>query len=371
MATSWSIGGATYSNRLPVVFDSSPHISSDLSDQTNRVHFTNALGKFWDNSPPVNGGGVRYADESATTIYDFEVESYDTIGKDAWWHVEIDTLLAASDTTIYIYFNVDSETDGSNRTGTWDSVYKQVLHGNPDSDIGAFADSTSNGIGMTNDGSTVRTGEAMIDKGWDFDGTNDGVFGDTIGELSAALHGAAAITTECAVRWDDLTGQDTLTALILSAPPAGLFGGNLFRLADDTMRVLGRSQNADSNQISISASTVSINTNYHMIMITDFANDTNTLIVNGSKWIDADAVSYGLSAYNDANDQEIPDGIGYLKNPTPTQFTNGGIDEVTYSATARSDDWYAARYQSWLGDWMTVGELEPVNGNNQFMGANF
>lgn len=346
---SFLVDGANYNQRKKLTFGTAAILFSDLPNQTSRVHLDNTESDFWDNSPPVAGGGVRFADASGTILYDFQVESYDTIGDNGWWHVEF-LHDAAADTAIYIYFDVDVETDGSNKEGTWDSNYKGVYHHNQNQTEGAFDDATVNNNNETNIGTTDVA--AQIDRGRNFDGINDRLrIGDAV-DAPASLRITGDMTVEAWInttistgnhriigRDDGSTDRDWFFQLdVLGRMRFGIWVGGILR------SIIGTTTSVDDGLP------------HHVVAYNDEDGDL-VIFVDGE--LEATGTGLGGTIDND------PVAITVGATDGDTLHFGGWIDEVTLSDdVVRSDDWIKARYQSGLGAWLTIGpaESEGVEG---------
>jgi hypothetical protein len=342
-----------YNRRQKITIDSDTYISSDLSSQAIAIHIPNTNTEFWANDDG-DGTYVRFTASDGTTLLDFEVESYDSGGEDAWWHVEVGTLLSASDTEIYIYYNATSPSDGSNREGTWDVNYMSVYHLSQDKPEGAFDDSTSGGFDLTNSGSTDRV--VQIDKGRDLDGIDDVLYKDSIAGTGLDIANSNVYTLECWIDGDDLNSAEKWLQF---GDPAGAANAEVWIQTNGTPNLNGFHRGNTGTAVSITGSTsLSTGTKYHAVFVRRAAGDFELYL---------NAVSEGTSATSPGTTDvdRLSLGARYDTGPAYIQFAEGGIDEVTISDTNRSLDWIKARYQSGLGTWLTFSAEETAGALNK------
>ena len=328
-----------YNRRQKITIDSDTYISGDLSDQAVVVHIVAGNTNFWANDDG-DGTYVRFTTSDGTTLLDFEVESYDDVGEDAWWHVEVATLLSATNTEIYIYYNADIPSDGSDKEGTWDANYETVHHLNEDKPEGANDDSTSNNHNLSVHGATDGLGK--IDRAKSFDGIDDYIH---MGDVTF-LDGGSAVTYEAWFESDDAS----VTQVIL----AKQYLAGHFDIRITSNKVLYRQDNTGGFGRITGSATISDNTWYHVVCIWD-----------GTDMVQyVNAVSDGtdtLGGVAPATSDKLAIGVNLQASEVaPVNDFKGTIDEVTISLTDRTFDWVKARYQSGLGTWMSFGSEETI-----------
>jgi hypothetical protein len=351
------LGG--YSYRQKITIDADSYIASDLTDFSVRVNIPSSNTDFWTNDDG-DGSYVRFTSSDGVTLLNFEVESYDNSGEDAWWHVKVPTLSGTVDTEIYIYYKAASPSSGENIAGTWDSNYVAVYHLNQDKAAGAFADSTSNAINGTNAGTTNRTG--YIDNGRDFDGVDDGIeLG--YGNFATALNGAAGVTMSCVIEPDVFMSGGAMN-LFWSREAGADFNFFSCRIRDlsspTTMKVdfSARSQSTDAVQSGDTSTTaITAGNKYFLVYIADFANDLMLAYQDGVE-VTNKAVTFGSSTY--VKGSETPAGLDRIGRYPGSNFFNGGIDDMRVSSKVRDSDWVQAEYRNWLGAWMTISAQESA-----------
>ncbi len=118
-----------------------------------------------------NAGDLRFTDNSNTTAYDYEIESYNSgTGALVAW-VKVPTVSSSSDTIVRMWYGNASASDGANATGVWDSNFVMVQHMEETS--GTLADSTSNSNNGTATNGVTQDATGQMDGADSFDGLND------------------------------------------------------------------------------------------------------------------------------------------------------------------------------------------------------
>lgn len=346
-----ALAGFTF--RQKITINSDDFISGDLSNQSVRVNIFDGNTDFWANEDG-DGRYVRFTASDETTLLDFEVESYDDTGEDAWWHVEVGTLLNGSDTEIYIYYKADSPSSGDNKEGTWDANYKGVYHLNQDKTEGAFDDSTSTNNDLTNVGTTDGVG--AIDRGRTLDGLDDYLNTDVlVADLASDTTGTWELTFEptdstppTAERLICFGDTDALETIALTMDSDGKARTSLFNAGTVQWQL-------------ITEQGVFFNTTKAHVVLRHDGTEPE-IFIDGVKVVQIFLVSTDKTQwFNDLSG--IDNGrIGTLNfnSGGDIQFLDAIVDEVSFSNTDRSDDWIKARNQSRLGTWMSFGAQESV-----------
>jgi hypothetical protein len=155
-----------YSYCRPITID---HTKVPNTDQTNFPLLISGTYSYL--ATVANGGNVQNAngydiiftsDQTGTTTYNFERESYAASSGAVNFWVQIPNVSHTTDTTFYVqYGNVSVVTDQQNAAGTWDSNYKAVYHLNS-----SLNDSTSNTANLSNHSATSAA--AMFANGESF-----------------------------------------------------------------------------------------------------------------------------------------------------------------------------------------------------------
>ena len=347
----WKTG---YNRRLKFTKDFSATLASDESNFAVPVNVSVSTRDFWSNID-VSGAELDFTSDDGTTSISFEVESFDATADDAWFWVKIPTVSGSGVTTFYLYYDKFGQTTNEDETSVWDSSYVTVLHLNEDNARGAYDNST--GVATfdgTNGGTTDRT--VLIDKGRNFDGTDDSIILAT-GALSAELdtRNAEGLTTVVVVDIDTLDGI-TQTPFFLNMSGGGNNGFGIdIHGVTDVVDVVARSTIGDSAQIASTSGTLTAGNTYHFIAIADYTTDKIKLWQDGVLVIDA-SVTFGSATYIDSNDQTVADRVGGSFNST-IRPVDGGIDAFSFSSVARSDNWCKATWLASQGGW-TISNQE-------------
>jgi len=332
-----------YNRRQKITIDADTYITGDLTNQAVVVHVPSGNTDFWANDDG-DGTYVRFTASDGETLLDFEVESFDASGEDAWWHVEVPTLSSSADTDIYIYYKAATTSDGSNKHGTWDANYEAVYHLNQDKPEGSMDDSTSN----NHDASSFGTidGVGQIDKGRDFDGIDDYI---NIPD-SAAWAFADDFTFEITVEPDDVSAGRSIWSQTVDST-------NRLYIYNSGGQVLLLIRSTATGIISFYRTTnvvLANNTKSHVVVRRVAAGATTIWIDSVSVALDELTADSGAAVPNFATSMQL----GITNNPGFEAYFNGTMDEGTISPIARSDDWIKARHRSSLGAWMSFGAEE-------------
>ncbi|GEM_PF-1992698 len=173
--SNWYVSGAnTWKNRIKITVPSKVVSGgANLSNFPMLLSFTEP-----DIATTANGGRAAsgsgefvVTSSDGTTVLPYEVESYSaTTGNFIGW-VNVTTLSVSADTVMYMYYNgpAAGAATNQNKTGTWNTAYKQVYHLSNGTTLTA-RDSTSNANNGTLVGPpTATTGK--IDGGANFSPT--------------------------------------------------------------------------------------------------------------------------------------------------------------------------------------------------------
>jgi hypothetical protein len=351
----WSLDGRTFEKRKELPLDSDTYLSSDVIDSTEVFTLDSTDKDFWNNSPPVIGGAVRFTDEGGTNLLEFHVEKYNTTSDDAIWHVKVPRLFAAKNTVIYLYYDVDSEVDGSDLPNTYDSTTLNAWHLNEDQTEGAFDDALGNND-LTNNGTASATGQ--IGKGRAYDAVPNDSMNAGISPLFT--DSATAFRFDCWVNSDTDDFNGTLIVLADTATGNPTANNGFWIGLDDrgganptngvriTFETAGGTATiiSDNNVITATKAWHHIYFEYSggtSLMVVDGVDVTNTVSAGSGNYIPKNANLY-LGAVND--------GSFNLKSTD--------LDEVGIGNAAKGIDWAKARYQSGLGTWLTPGAMEEV-----------
>ncbi len=336
-----ALTGYDFSEALP--YDGRFYIDAALTNQTVVVNIDSSYTQFWANEDG-NGTYVRFTLDNLSTLLDFEVESYDATGDDAWFHVKIPLFSAITTTTIYIHYGHASPSDGSDKENTWDSSYKAVYHLNQDKSEGAFDDSTVNNQDGTNTGSTDAAGG--IDRGRDFNGTTHKIAIGTLPTMTVwtieSVVNSDVLGSEHNILSNDISGFNDDVLFGIRPEGTGAAG-----TVDDRLSLVHQDSGSSvrtfvEDTVDMVASTV-----YHVVVTSD--GSSLRLYVNGTLK-DTTAKAGTALTFNGATTW-----IG----ATPNTFRgwNGVLDEITVSDVCRTQDWVSARYESSILGFASVPDV--------------
>jgi RHS repeat-associated protein len=293
-----------------------------------------------------NGGHVANAkgydivftsDPACSNKLNFEIESWNgETGQLVAW-VQIPVLSHSSDTLFFAcYGNSSVTTDQSNRTGTWDSNYQEVLHLDENSGTTVF-DSTANGNNGTkvsvSDPAPVSAG--IIGGAQNFNGTSDFI------TLPPAMTGGLSVFSVSFWTQNTDSGSN------------GTYWNRPQFVGDSTA-------GAPSGDFGINTNTGDLGMWSGLNSAGDASLITSS-IVNDNTWHYIAAVNDGsaIHLYLDGQDthQTLPSGLPmdnygwYLGAQHYYEggadfFHQGVIDEFRFSNTARSADWIATEFNN-------------------------
>lgn len=326
-----------YEYRQKITIAAETHISADLTDLSVVINVPSSNTNFWINEDGV-GTYLRFALLDGTLLK-FQVESYDAVGKDAWFHVKIPTLSATVGTDIYIYYGGGSVA-GDDKINTWDPNYVAVYHFNQDQAEGAFDDATGS-YPATNYSSTDAPSD--IDRGRRLAGGSQFIDCGVITELS----GATNVTLEGVLQRDGSPNYGLMVKR--NSDASHRFG--LFDLG--TVYVLVANGANTYGSVAVSGA------KHHYIMAYDGAGATDADKLK----LYVDGILQSLAFVGPIPASAAIDSKSFLLGrEEPTSYGVSIYDEVTISKVTRSADWAAARNQSRLGTWLSFGtqELKPL-----------
>jgi GR25 family glycosyltransferase involved in LPS biosynthesis len=254
-----------------------------------------------------DGDDIVFTDKNGVQL-NHEIESYDssTGALTAW--VDIPTLSATVDTTIYLYYNNPSSGSQQAREATWDAHYLAVHH--LEENTGTILDSTSNDNDGAPSGSPNQNVVGKIDGADAFDGVNDHF------TLPQVYTSETQFTMEA---W--IYAQSGARYFISQRASSGVF-----------LQINGNFLQYYINGVS-DGRTVSLNTWYHIVLSYD--GTTASLYVNGA-------------VRNKACTPPTwpAEGLYLGDRSTGGRPFNGMMDEVRFSDTARSNGWILTSYNN-------------------------
>ena len=329
------LGPSGWQYRRQLTFDNSAQTET-LTDFPVLVHLDDTNFDF--SKAQNNGEDIRFYDANDTSPLKYEIESWDSVAEkaDIWVRVPLIDGASSSD-FIWIYYGNATATDGQDAENVWDSNFVMVQH----------LEETSQTAGSNNDHldstSNSNDGEAMngldmdaigkIDGADDFDGTNDYV------EVpDSASFDVIDLTISAWINMDS-------SGLFSSIAARGAFNSGYYSLYHD-FGTPGFST-FDLTTQNLEGTTNLDGTGWHYLVGT-WHDSTNTKVL----YVDGVQENSDNPTGSIANDNE---GI-FFGRQGGTQFpSDGRIDEVRISNTARSADWIAAQYKSMSDTFITFG----------------
>ncbi len=308
-----------------------------------------------------DGTDILVTASNGSTKLDHEIEYYaSSTGQLILW-VRVPTLLAASDTTLYLYYGNAAATDQQNKNGVWNSNYKGVWHlGEGYSTASNFyKDSTSNNKDGTltdaNSNSVSMTGK--IGNAFDFSADADYIDTGIISALASSTTG-----TLSAWMYRSAVGDSAGFGMIGKSDMWGRFNlnwqndGNIYNQAENFS--LGSGSSYPSYAANVSGW-------HHVVMAYDggqsglnrlqvyFDGVLQTLSSGNIDPATALPGSHNLSAFR----------FGADTNDGVDRFWGGAIDEGRVAANTLSAGWVATEYnnQSSPSAFYAVGSEESYD----------
>jgi hypothetical protein len=269
-----------------------------------------------------DGTDIVFTSSDGVTKLSHELERYiSTTGELIAW-VEVSSLLATTNTTLYMYYGNASATDQQDVSGTWSNGFGGVWH-TPDGTTLSANDSTSNNNDGTINGPTATTGK--IDGGASI-ATNQYI----------AVSSAASINIPTGT-WETWFNTNTLA----SGDYARLF----YKDAGGTRAFEVYIRNgqlyteifANNHYSTNTTTTISTGTWYHVAGTYD--GDVLRIYLNGTSENPNSAPSTNMTTTGGSF------GIGRAVGDTFAPYS-GKLDEVRISSSVRSADWLATEYNN-------------------------
>jgi len=322
-------GGSNLTN-FPVLIS---HTDSDIRTTANGGKSASGSGEFVITS------------SDGKTVLPHEIESYSaTTGEIIAW-VNVTTLSATQDTSIYMYYGGPSAggATNQNKTGTWDGNYVGIYHLGNGSTL-SVADSSPSGNNGTNSGTTATVGKIGPGAG-SFDG-ND--------RIALGLTNYTTSQNWTIEAWVNTSVADGNYHIIANYGDAFSGSGNSPTIVENSanqweVQSCGCAANCQAG------SSVTTNTWIHVVGTGDSSNAIR-LYLNGSlsagpKTVDNTPITPAYSA------------IGSSAEATPAYYFTGKIDEIRISKTNRSAGWITTEYtnQSFLRTFYMIGGQEKRN----------
>lgn len=162
----WYNTGGTWNHRKTITIDH----TKVAATSTNFPVLISLTDSSLQANASSTGADILFTASDGLTKLNYERGNYSSsTGQLVAW-VQIPSLSATSDTTIYMYYGNSSATDQQNASGTWNSNYLGVWH-LPNGTTLSVSDSTGLNT-ATNDGATATT-TGQIYGGAAFNGSNE------------------------------------------------------------------------------------------------------------------------------------------------------------------------------------------------------
>ena len=291
-----------------------------------------------------DGDDILFTASDGTTKLDHEIEKYvDTEGNEELVaHVRIPTVSVTQDTVFYMYYGNGGASNQANPTGVWDANYKAVWHlcEDPTGTAPQMGDSTANANNATTRGS-MTTGDQVAGKtdgALSFDGTDD--YLEVADSTSLDITGA--ITIQAWVKIDSYPTEWNLIAVKGDTSTGRAYGMWIRNTGD----ILISYYNGAYYHLYPAGQGFTTGIWHHLVGVIDTVNDLRSIYIDGVlKASDSSAVPPMV-----ANDFLL-----YTGSRVGTWPTNGVIDEVRISDTARSPSWIKASHRSQDNTLLTSG----------------
>jgi MSHA biogenesis protein MshQ len=303
-----------------------------------------------------DGYDILFTEDNEVSKLQHEIESFNgTSGQLVAW-VKIPSLLAATDTEIYMYYGNAGASDQQNAAGVWDDNYMMVQHmqEDPSGTPPQMIDSTSHNNDGTSNGTMLSEDliDGQINGGVDLDGDNDYVGVDYASTLSPT----SAITVEAWAKPGAAT--DTYPRIISRASrsthAAPYDSWNIFVNDVNTGFLTGRlAINGTKYDVTTTIGYGAIQGDWHQFIVT-FDGTNAKVYLDGDEKVSE--VHAGSISYYDNQ----PVRIGNYEHAESVTYFHGLIDEVRVSNTARDADWIETSYKNQLSpaDFLSLGSEE-------------
>jgi Tfp pilus assembly protein PilV len=301
-----------------------------------------------------DGDDIKFTSSDGVTKLDHEIETFNgTTGQLVAW-VQVPTLNATANTTIYMYYGNATATNQQNVTGTWDSNYMGVWHLKETS--GAHRDSTVNNLSS----STVNVSQQGVNigkmNGADvFDGVDDYV---SI-PRNSVFEPANGITVAAWLNWRNHTtsSHGNIVSKSKDTDTDPYVSYSLKQTSSTSQEIeFTLTINGIRYFLANNSGTVPLNT-WNYFVGTWSSGNTVKLYMNGSLvGQSASAPSGTITYYN------TPLRIGWSASEVVNQQIDGTIDEVRISNIARSANWITTQYnnQNSPSTFYTIGAQQTL-----------
>ena len=320
------------------------NIKSDQSNFPLLVRLTSANFNF--RQARSAGQDVRFS-KSNGVHFNYQIERWDQTNSAAEVWVKIDAISGYNDAQYFwMYWGKSDAVDSSSSALTFETTnsFAGVWHlkEDPSGSGAVMLDATSNGNHGTSTG-TMTSGDlvdAVVGKGVDFDGSNDGI---TVADANSL-----DLTTGVTVSgWFKASALTSYAKIADKAYTSNGTPYTIYCLGFDNANHIRGEMDVGGNPYTV-AGTTTLNTTDYFYATFTFDNSTMKLFLNGVQ--EGNTTSHAGPIATD----NVAFSIGMAAYPTYTNFFTGTIDEVEVSNIARSADWIKLCYETQRADQTTV-----------------
>ena len=336
------------------------------TDQVNfpvLVRLNASQADVFSGSAVAGGGDIRFG--KGTTHLAYQRERWDAANNLAEFWVLVPLVKGGDTTQIQIYWNKSGVADSSSGTAVFNSgnSFRAVWH--MSESASPSLDATPNGLSATwNNGPATIDG--LVGKGVNFaNGTGaTGINGKFMTAANVAggldMNGTSGVTLSFWMRRTGTNSGGTSVQMM-----AGRYNYSSLQMQFGLVTnaggaiILYYAPNGDGDMTLASGTTVTANTWYHVTA--SLTANSQVVYVNGvQRAASATAMTSLDQVYSD------PFTMGVMDFTAPySQYFNGALDEIQYSAKARPADWVKLTYQTQRTDTscVTVGStvlLPPI-----------
>ncbi len=340
--------GSSWSDRKPITIN-----ASQVSGGSNLSNFPVLISLASDSSlsstAQANGYDIVFTDSTGTTKLNHEIESYTASSGQLVAWVQVPTLSASANTTIYMYYGNPSALNQQNPNGVWDSNYKAVFHFSNGTAL-STNDSTSNDDNATA-GSGVSAIAGEIAGAASLNGTTTGAL-----SLSQALN-SSTFTLEAWVYATELDAAENGQPFFYQGTGSGDLGTVCGAYGSNGSNATGVFFYVGGGGVLSSAQNVwPINQWVHVVCVSNSL--ALTIYINGVA-----SVTGTGSGSPSTNPSYVGKWYGFTN---AARYLDGRVDEERVSNTARSAGWIATEYnnQSSPSSFFSVGGQQTSGGGS-------
>lgn len=313
-----------------------------------------------------SGNDILFTSSDGTTQLDHEIESYDSsTGTLVAW-VEVPTLYAEKDTTLYMYYGNPEAANQQDVTGVWSENDLFVHHLEEDpatAGTDGILDSSVNANHGTDFGSMDASDQvtAQLNGGMAFDGSNDYIAIDSDASLAFTQNDSRTFSfwfeksTNCDSA--DSTNNEVMLSRYGNGHTFATWWIGCIGYTDGTYpnRMIGTFYDGNGNNTAIySNQAFNDGTLHHISIVYDAEADTLSMYIDGQ--LNGSAVATNFAAdFPSASPVCIG---GYDQDCSSNYLSDVTLDHVKITATSRSADWIATEYnnQSSPGSFMSFSQ---------------